>query len=68
MIEKSAETAAELKELLRKSFMFKYLSFKDMKVVILAMEKREAKAGETIIEEGEDGNCIFVVESGELDC
>jgi len=37
--EKTQETAGELKELLRKCFMFKYLSFKDMKVVIGAMEK-----------------------------
>lgn len=48
--------------------MFKFLSFKEMKVVIMAMEKQDSKAGEKIITEGEDGNCIYVVESGELDC
>jgi cAMP-dependent protein kinase regulator len=46
VFEKTAETAASLKELLRKCFMFRYLSFKEMKVVIAAMEKQEALAGE----------------------
>ena len=48
--------------------MFKCLNFKDMKVVIMAMENEAIAAGEEVITEGEDGNCIYVVESGELDC
>lgn len=68
VIEKDAETQSKLNALLTKSFMFKYLSEKDMNIVIGAMEPFEKKAGEKIITQGEDGNCVYVVESGQLDC
>lgn len=32
------------------------------------MEERKASAGDVVIEQGEDGNELFVVDSGELEC
>lgn len=48
--------------------MFKFLGFKDLKVVVMAMQKEEVKTGEQVIKQGTDGDCIYVVESGNLDC
>lgn len=48
--------------------MFKFLNEKEMAIVIGAMEPHESAPGDTVIEEGGDGNCIYVVEKGELDC
>lgn len=48
--------------------MFQYLNEKDMQVVLSAMEPAQFEAGQAVIQQGADGNCIYVVESGELDC
>lgn len=40
----------------------------DMDVVIDAMDERNAKAGENVIIEGENGYELYVVEEGQLDC
>ena len=32
------------------------------------MSEKEFKSGDTVIKEGEDGDELFVVESGEYDC
>jgi cAMP-dependent protein kinase regulator len=48
--------------------MFKSLNFKDMKVVVMAMEVFSCTKGEQVIREGEEGDCVYVVESGDLKC
>ena len=32
------------------------------------MSEKEFQSGETVIQEGDDGNELFIVESGEFDC
>lgn len=68
MVPKDAETERKLTELLGKSFMFKFLNEDEMKIVTGAMEGVDLQAKQQVIGEGEDGDCIYVVESGELDC
>ena len=48
--------------------MFKALNKTDMGVVIDAMAANSFEAGQTVIKEGEAGDCVYLVESGELDC
>lgn len=36
----------------------------ELNVVIDAMDEKKAKHGETLITEGEKGECLYVVESG----
>jgi cAMP-dependent protein kinase regulator len=48
--------------------MFSSLDPKEMNIVVDAMKEKIAKAGETIIKQGEDGDNLFVVESGTLKC
>jgi len=48
--------------------MFNALDDHDMSVVIDAMDEKKVKAGTDVITEGENGNELYVVEEGELDC
>lgn len=48
--------------------MFMSLDDKDMQVVIDAMDQKKAKANEYIINEGEPGEVLYIVESGSLGC
>ena len=48
--------------------MFMALDDADFKVVIDAIDERKPAAGEFVIKEGDQGDCLFIVESGELKC
>ena len=48
--------------------MFMNLEDNDMGVVIDAMDEKKVKAGDNVINEGENGNELYVVEDGQLDC
>ena len=50
------------------NFIFASLDDKDKKTVIDAMEEKSFKRGETVIQQGESGNELFIVENGHLDC
>lgn len=49
-------------------FMFNNLDEKNREIVIGAMEEKLFKQGDWVIKQGEDGNVLFVVDVGELDC
>jgi cAMP-dependent protein kinase regulator len=48
--------------------MFMSLEEHDLKVVIDAMEEKKVIPNETIITEGEPGEVLYIVESGESTC
>ena len=48
--------------------MFNALDEKEFEIVIDAIEEARYQAGEFIIKEGEQGDCMYVLESGSLDC
>ena len=50
------------------SFIFNALEDQDMISVIDAFEEKRYKAGEYVIKEGEKGDIVFLVDTGELDC
>ena len=51
-----------------KSFMFNSLEDKDLNTVLLAFEEKKFKPGVNVITQGEDGDVIYLVDQGELDC
>lgn len=57
-----------LKNTLGKSFMFLALQPTDMETVLMAMQEKNFEKGQTVINEGEDGDYLFVIEKGSLDC
>lgn len=67
-IPKTPDQVAQISERLNRCFMFSALGEKEREVVIGAMEERILAAGASVITQGEDGEELFVVDSGELAC
>lgn len=67
-IAKTDEQKERLKNVLSKSFLFSNLDDKDFVVVIDAMEEKIFDADMQIIKQGDDGDYLFVVEQGKLEC
>jgi cAMP-dependent protein kinase regulator len=65
---KTEEQKGRLNSTLMKNFMFAELEQKDMDVILMAMKEVSIPAGSKIITEGDDGDFLFVIESGSLDC
>lgn len=65
---KSGEQSKRLKETMSKSFLFSALEAKDADSVVDAMQEISAEAEQVLIKEGDDGDFLFVIETGILDC
>ena len=50
------------------SFMFSSLDENEKNIVIAAMEEKLTEPKEKIIIEGQEGDCVYVVGSGTLQC
>lgn len=68
VIKKSEEQIQRIKARILQSFLFCNLDQADLEIVINAMEERKYETDQTVIEQGEAGDCLFVVETGELNC
>lgn len=68
VIAKSDQQKQRLKACLSKSFLFAALGDSDMNIVIGAMKEVNATAGQRVINQGDSGDFLFVIESGILDC
>jgi len=67
-IPKTDDQKARLVDTLSKSFMFADLDAADMQSTILAMKECPFTVGTKVIEEGESGDYLFVIEKGSLEC
>jgi len=65
---KTPEQMERLGGTLGKSFMFSALGKDDMDLVLLAMKECQFTAQTHVIKEGDDGDFLFVIEKGSLDC
>lgn len=68
VIPKSDQQKQRLKACLSKSFLFAALGDSDMNIVIGAMKEVNATAAQRMINQGDSGDFLFVIESGILDC
>jgi hypothetical protein len=68
VISKSEEQIQRIKTKISQSFLFSNLEQKEIDIIIDAMEEKIFKQGETVIEQGQAGDCLYVVDYGELDC
>ena len=48
--------------------MFMALDDNELNIVIDAMDEKKAATGEVVIKQDEDGEVLYVVEEGQLDC
>jgi cAMP-dependent protein kinase regulator len=67
-IKKNEEQIQRIKARILQSFLFSGLEQRELDIVIGAMDERQFQAGETVIHQGENGDCLYVVETGELNC
>jgi len=65
---KSEEQKTRIKSVLQESFLFASLDSKELGMVIDAMQEKTIEAGTQIIKQGDDGDVLFVVEEGQMDC
>lgn len=68
VITKTDDQKDKLKKSLGMSILFDGLDENDLNITIGAMKEVKCQAGEKIIEQGEHGDFLFVVESGKLEC
>lgn len=68
VIAKTQSQRERITERLNHAFMFAALDQAERDIVILAMEERNFMKGDTIITQGEEGNELFVVDSGKMEC
>jgi cAMP-dependent protein kinase regulator len=68
VIAKSEDTKKKIVARLNMAFMFSALDEKEKQIVVDAMGEKKAKPGEYIIKQGEEGDNLYVVESGTLSC
>ena len=68
VIEKTEEQKNKIKKRIISSFLFSNLDQKELEIVINAMDEKKYKPNENVITQGESGDCLYVVEEGNLDC
>ena len=57
-----------LKKRIEQAFMFSALNPEELNIVLDAMQNVKKAAGDLVIREGDEGDCLYVVESGTLSC
>jgi cAMP-dependent protein kinase regulator len=65
---KTDSQKARLGGTLQKSFMFAALEPKEMEIILMAMKECPFEAGKQVITEGDNGDFLFVIEKGTLEC
>jgi cAMP-dependent protein kinase regulator len=68
VIEKSEVVKNKIRKRLAESFLFNTLNEKDQNIVLDAMKEENFKKGDLVIREGDDGDVLYVVESGLYNC
>ena len=67
-IAKNDDQLQRIKARVLQSFLFAALDSKDLNIVIGTMEEKHYKPGDHVITQGDSGDCLYIVESGELNC
>ncbi len=65
---KTEEQKTKIKSRIVQSFLFESLEANELRIVIDAMEEEKFNTGEVVINQGDKGDCLYIVESGELEC
>ncbi|CAK5078618.1 unnamed protein product [Meloidogyne enterolobii] len=68
VIPKDDDTQKALRQAMCRNVLFAHLDVDEQKAIFDAMFPVEKKKGEIIIEQGEEGDNFYVIESGEVDC
>lgn len=65
---KSADAQKRLFSKLSNAFLFSHLAEKEKQILVQAMQEKTFEANEWVIRQGDDGDVLYVVDAGQLDC
>jgi len=65
---KTDEQVQRIKSVLKTSFLFSTLESKDIDTIIGAMQEKVCEKCSRLINQGDDGDCLYVVEQGQVNC
>jgi len=68
IIKKTEEQKKRILNRISNSIIFNSLEEKEINTVIDAMKEKCYKVDEYVIKQGESGDCLFLIDSGTLDC
>lgn len=68
IIPKPAEVKWRIKQMLNRLFIFSSLDIIQMDIIINSMDFKKFKRGEVVIRQGDDGNELYIIESGRFNC
>jgi len=68
VIEKTEDQKQRIIDTLAKSFLFNTLQPKEKETVLMAFEEKRFKNGDEVIREGDQGEILFLIESGYYEC
>ena len=68
VVAKSEEAKQAIREKLNMAFMFQTLTEGEKDIVIDAMEECKIAVNDVVIQEGDQGDCLYVIGSGTLSC
>ena len=68
IIEKTEVQKERIREKLKMSFVFNALDARELEIVVSAMEEKKFKLGEAVITQGDEGDNLYVVDTGTLKC
>jgi len=68
VVPKSQEQKGRIMKKIQESIIFNCLEESEIETVIDAMEEKTFNKDDEIIRQGEEGDCLFLIESGKLDC
>lgn len=68
VVPKTEMQKQSISDRLKQAFMFSALDDEEFKTVVDAIEEVQGNEGDAIIKEGDQGDCMFILESGSLDC
>jgi cAMP-dependent protein kinase regulator len=66
--EKTPEQKARIEKCIGPSFLFSSLEKEDMNTVLLAFKEHHVPKGKRIIQQGDDGESMYLIEEGKVDC
>lgn len=68
VVEKSDDQKKRIQDIVLKSFIFNTLDENEMNTVLDAMDEARYNEGDQVIVQGESGDVLYVVETGDLEC
>mmetsp|Transcript_23435 Transcript_23435/g.54589 ORF Transcript_23435/g.54589 Transcript_23435/m.54589 type:complete len:411 (-) Transcript_23435:28-1260(-) len=65
---KTEEQKGRIRTVLEQCFMFSSLAACDLDIIINATVEKVVEAGIRLINQGDDGECLYIIEEGQMDC